>query len=181
MPSCEDVLRSLGDFSISAANARPVGYLDVATTSEISGWAYDTDAGTNPIEVRIYADYKLVKTLIADNSRPDIVAHSSKPDPNHGYSWKNPNVRDGAYIQAMAIDYPSGDEASIGDNAIGWQTQQKEKPFANLQFVSKQRKGPPRALYYLIIAVLSLITFTVLVFRYSIPYLKKKGFAGKKK
>lgn len=92
-----------------------VGYLDEARADGIYGWAWDPDAGSNPIQINIYVDGKFVKAVTADQERPDIYVDPSRPvGSKHGYSWKNHGLTGTHSIEAFGVDYPKGTEESLG-------------------------------------------------------------------
>ncbi len=61
--------------------AQPEGYLDVANSNLIAGWALDADYD-GPIPVHIYVDGALVQAVLADDYREDVGAH--------GFNWVPP-------------------------------------------------------------------------------------------
>lgn len=52
---------------------RPFGYVDVATTTTVSGWAVDFDVDAAPVEVQVFLDGVLNQTVTANLSRPDLI------------------------------------------------------------------------------------------------------------
>jgi len=65
----------------------PIGTLDHADQLGGYGWAFDEDAGTQPIDVHVYIDGRLYAMLTADQSRPDLVLDGITPNPEHGFSF----------------------------------------------------------------------------------------------
>ena len=91
-------------------NHLPIGSLDSADQTQITGWAYDLNAGTNPIDVHIYIDGNLIDSATANQSRPDLVSAGVCPDPNHGFSFSTPaDLSVGNHtVNAYAINQPEG-------------------------------------------------------------------------
>ena len=92
-------------FSNAASAAPPTGYLDLAKSAGIGGWARDPDH-TGPIMVHIYIDGKLAHDMLASGKRPDL----PYKDKNHGYHWVPPPLGPGKH---QVIVY------GIGVNAAG--------------------------------------------------------------
>jgi len=94
-----------------SVNSLPVGSLDEANDSRVTGWAYDLDAGTSPIDVHIYIDGVIAGAATANLSRPDIVGAASGAvnDANHGFNYSLPTLLAGTHrINVYAINTPSG-------------------------------------------------------------------------
>ncbi len=102
------------------ANIEPVGYVDIATSEEVAGWAFDEDAGTEPIEVHIYLDEKHIATLTANLRRDDLVGKvKGLTDPLHGFQWTPPTLSPGRHsVKVYAINVPPGDNILIGTKII---------------------------------------------------------------
>jgi len=102
------------------ANIKPVGYLDTATSQEVTGWAFDEDAGTEPIEVHIYIDDKHLATLTANIRRDDLVGKVKVlKDPLHGFRWTPPSLSPGRHtVKVYAINVPPGENILIGERVI---------------------------------------------------------------
>lgn len=91
------------------ANVLPDGRLDVVSQEVIYGWAYDPDAGTNPVTVHIYVNGTPWVALTANERRDDLVRAGVTPDPYHGFAWRPADLEAGTYrIQAFAINRPDG-------------------------------------------------------------------------
>jgi hypothetical protein len=81
--------------------ANPIGNADLFSPTGIAGWAFDADAGANPIKVRITIDGTQTE-ITADQARPDLVGAVGSA--NHGFSF-NPNLTPGAHtVTVAAID-----------------------------------------------------------------------------
>jgi hypothetical protein len=93
-------------------NAPPVGNVDTATATVISGWALDRDLGSAPCSVNIYVDDAWVKTVVANLSRPDLTATYGSP--NHGFSVDLPALTDGSHsITVTALDNRISDQQEV--------------------------------------------------------------------
>ncbi len=98
-------------------NYLPIGYLDYVDTNGGYGWAYDADAGTNPIDVHIYIDGRFYMAVTANQERPDLVAANIAPDPYHGFSFVfsgiDINLRH--EITVYAINYGGGPNPTLSN------------------------------------------------------------------
>ncbi|MEA1896654.1 MAG: beta-galactosidase, partial [Bacteroidota bacterium] len=94
----------------SSINSIPIGNLDSADQTQITGWVYDEDTGISPIDVHIYIDGNLAGSTTANQSRPDLVTAGVCPDPNHGFSFPTPfDLSVGEHtVNVYAINYPEG-------------------------------------------------------------------------
>jgi len=93
-------------------NNIPVGSLDKATATYVWGWAYDKDAGRNPIAVHVYDGGKLIAMGTANKQRIDLL--SVVGDVNHGYKL-NYSLTPGKHmIHVYAINFPKGTNAELG-------------------------------------------------------------------
>lgn len=72
-----------GDASFSKIGIR--GFIDIFTTEQIAGWAYDTTQPNAEVNIHIYIDGTLKKTVVAKQPRPDVNTAFSIPG-NHGFS-----------------------------------------------------------------------------------------------
>ncbi len=101
-------------------NYPPEGYLDMATRDEISGWAFDIDAGVNPIEIHIYINENHAATVIANEKRDDLMGKvSGLKEPYHGFRWKPKDPPAGRLlVKVYAINVPKGDNPLIGRKII---------------------------------------------------------------
>jgi len=122
---CQDTINNSNsdDYSISFSiasspiNHNPIGALDGATESLITGWAYDEDAGANSIDVHIYIDGSLATSVTANESRPDLVDAGVCPDPNHGFSYVPEGLSVGTHtVSVYAINQPTGDNPELTDS-----------------------------------------------------------------
>jgi hypothetical protein len=100
--------------SMPAAAYNPIGALDpvVVTpgTLTVRGWAYDPDAPTTPIRVRVYVDDIGIVSLVASGSRPDIALHYPEAGPTHGYSTAVPVAAGVHEVCTYAVNTGAGTE-----------------------------------------------------------------------
>ena len=92
-------------------NNNPIGSFDTADSSYVVGWAYDQEAGSNPINVDIYIDGTNRARVSANLSRPDLVTAGVTPDANHGYNFSltGLNLSVGNHtVNVYAINTPTG-------------------------------------------------------------------------
>lgn len=82
--------------SVPSGNSSPVGYLDGASCSIISGWTCDADNYDQPIGVHLYADGPagtgaFIGSTIANVYRGDLIsANVCGGKPYHGFSFATP-------------------------------------------------------------------------------------------
>lgn len=96
----------------------PYGFLDEANYTWGGGWAYDPDAGTNPIEVHVYIDGRFYLSKIANEYRPDLVNAGVAPDPYHGFTFQISGIDTTIphEISVFAINYPSGPNPQLSNS-----------------------------------------------------------------
>jgi len=95
-------------------NYAPFGSLDSATTTTCSGWAWDQNAGTSPINVKIYANDIYNGIVSADDSRPDLIGFMGITDAYHGFSYNYVGLGAGSYtIRAYGVDSTSGNNYEL--------------------------------------------------------------------
>jgi hypothetical protein len=97
--------------TVSQQNYAPIGNVDRADTNHITGWAYDQNVGTSPINVHIYIDNQPIANITANLSRPDIIGAGSGAvqDANHGFDYAFTNLSVGNHtINVYAINTPEG-------------------------------------------------------------------------
>jgi len=103
----ETNMQELFGSPMTLENNVPIGYLDEVTANSVRGWAYDIDAGKNPVDVHIYDGDKIIAMTKADQKRDDLT--SVIGDPNHGFNCTFPKLSLGTHtIHAYAINVPAG-------------------------------------------------------------------------
>ena len=86
--------------STRAEAAVPFGAVEGVTLAAVSGWAYDEDAGTQPITVYIYVDNEYAGQVLANGYRPGVpqVLPQVRGD-YHGYEAP---IHPGFYLEPTA-------------------------------------------------------------------------------
>jgi len=109
-----------GKESEKKENNLPVGFLDVASRDEISGWAFDIDSGIKPITVHIYINNRHMATVLADQKREDLLEKvPGLREPYHGFRWKPKNLPPGRLLlKVYAINVPPGENPLLGQKII---------------------------------------------------------------
>lgn len=95
----------------AATNYLPIGSFDGADSVHATGWAYDQNAGTSPINVHIYIDGVPTANIVANVSRPDIIGAGGGvvQDAYHGFDYTFSGLTAGNHtIQVYAINTPTG-------------------------------------------------------------------------
>lgn len=102
-------------FFRSEVNNKPVGYVDVVNANILGGWAYDSDAGAEAIDIEIWIDGALWKVITANGNRPDLVPVVC-PEAGHGWSIKSPEIlKDGEFhvVRVYARNTPNGPKTEL--------------------------------------------------------------------
>lgn len=97
-------------------NSKPIGSFDEAISGKIArGWAFDADAGENPIDVHIYVDDKIYDMAKANKPRGDLIPVVGSA--NHGWECDISNLSKGTHtIKVYAINYPLGFNPELADS-----------------------------------------------------------------
>ena len=111
----------ISSFVERAVVGAPMGTLDQASSTlsglRFFGWAYDPQAGTDPIEVRVDID-GVQQTLLADRSRPDVAAVFPFAGAAHGFE-ATVQVAPGSHrVCAWALGVGPGGDASLGCHTV---------------------------------------------------------------
>jgi subtilase family serine protease len=94
-------------------NLPPTGWLDVFNNS-LKGWAYDPNAGSDPIRIAFTIDNGPLRIATANIDRPDLQSHIGST--NHGFDLALPQLTFGAHtVKVYALDSTTGDRAFIGE------------------------------------------------------------------
>ena len=115
---------------------RPLqGYLDTVVPDPegvtATGWAYDPDAGTAPVSVRVTVD-GVATTTSATLARPDVAA-ALGIDPNHGYSVRIPATLGTHQVCVTALKAAPGVDRELGCRTV---TVVNHPPFGYLDSVN---------------------------------------------
>jgi hypothetical protein len=141
----ENPLLRCADVVVSADPFRPVGRLESGTangrTVRVAGWAYDPDAPTTPVDVRVYADGRYVRLLDANGARPDVVGVYPDAGPNSGFSGSVPLGPGRHTVCGYAVDQVSG----LGQRPLGCRVvtldEQAWQPVGNLDSAVARSDG----------------------------------------
>lgn len=80
-----------------------VGFLDVVTPSNVSGWAFDRDQAI-PLKLELFINDKPVASTIAARPRPDLVVHGIHATGNCGYRFE---------LDALGISLPEYSKTEV--------------------------------------------------------------------
>ena len=102
---------------IAAANRRPIGAFDAATSTSpgviaVRGWALDPDT-TSPINVHVYVDGVVTRSITANTPRPDVGRIFGKGN-NHGFASTIRASAGAHQVCVYAINTPAGPNPRIG-------------------------------------------------------------------
>jgi hypothetical protein len=94
--------------ALAASNNRPIGYVDVITTSasNIGGWAFDPDTSSTSITVRFEIDGQSAGSMTTNVYRPDVNSAFGITG-NHGFNWTIPSQYRGVIwhtVRVLAVD-----------------------------------------------------------------------------
>jgi PKD repeat protein len=101
-----------GKTAVTSRTAQPWvpvydGYVEVLNCSQISGWAWDSTHGNDPITVNIYRGDTFVTTRNANLFRQDLV-NAGKGNGVHGFTYApNSSFKDGVWRTA-GVRFPTG-------------------------------------------------------------------------
>lgn len=98
----------------------PIGNLDSATCSSISGWAFDPDDTTSSIAVHAYKGPTYVGAYTANVSRPDVNTAFGITG-NHGFSFATPidfMTGSAVTLNLYAINTSGGNNPLIGTSSL---------------------------------------------------------------
>jgi hypothetical protein len=130
----------LGCFSVVAGV--PVGSLDsvVPTAGGViaTGWAFDPDQPTSPIQVRIQVDGANAATTTANLNRPDVAKAHPSAGPAHGYSLTVPASPGVHTVRAVAVNVGPGSNRVLASRRVEVRS---GTPFGNIDRVVS---GPGR-------------------------------------
>jgi subtilase family serine protease len=94
-------------------NQRPTGWVDVFDHA-LKGWAFDPNAGSDPIRIAFSIDSSPLRVALANVQRPDLQSHVGSTD--HGFSLELPELSFGMHtVKVYALDSTTGDRTFIGE------------------------------------------------------------------
>lgn len=79
-----------------------------ATPQGIAGWAVNSSAPGQRVEVQLFIDDKFVSSAVANTYRPDVREAGWAPDDWHGYSFVLPSLPAGPHIARIYALHESG-------------------------------------------------------------------------
>ena len=95
-------------------NNTPIGWLDYVDINGGSGWAYDDNAGLDPIDVDIYIDNQYYNSVTANQSRPGLVNNRVCPNPEHGFTFTLQGLTNGFHsIRVYAVDFGGDNDMEL--------------------------------------------------------------------
>jgi hypothetical protein len=102
---------------VVSTNTAPRGWIDVADTTKVAGWAFSDDVGAGSIKVRYSIDGAAPFFADASGPRPDLVAGLGSA--NHGFSIALPQLTAGKHtIRVDAVDTLTRALTPLGSRVI---------------------------------------------------------------
>lgn len=89
----------------------PIGHVDSTSSITVAGWAYDPDAGVNPINVDVYINGTFALTASADAARGDLVKVIGSA--NHGFSVTLPAMGFGSHVITVYAAESQGNVSTL--------------------------------------------------------------------
>ena len=98
-------------------NQAPLGAVEVANGTVVSGWAFDFNLGQGATTDALNVDNKFVATTAANGARPDLVAQLGSS--NHGFSFSLGDLSLGSHkVDVYVTDSPGGGLVLLGEKTI---------------------------------------------------------------
>ncbi|HVX85954.1 MAG TPA: S8 family peptidase [Phycisphaerae bacterium] len=101
-------LNAFGALEVLVGNRQPIGHVESLSKAGVSGWAFDYNAGIQPVAVAVLIDGKFAAATSASTPRNDLAAAFGSP--GHGFSFASSlfsNLSAGNHtVQVYAIDIP---------------------------------------------------------------------------
>ena len=91
----------------------------VPETQTIVGWAVNTSAPWQRVEVQLFIDGRFWKKEVATHSRPDVAAAGWARDEFHGYGFTTPKLPPGIHEARVYAMHPSRDGAQYSLQMLG--------------------------------------------------------------
>jgi hypothetical protein len=85
------------------------GTLDYADARHVAGWAVNQSAPQTHVEVQLYIDGRFAGNLLADLSRPDVLAAGRAEDERHGFIFDTPPLSTGQHEARVYAVHESGE------------------------------------------------------------------------
>lgn len=98
------------------AQVAPIGAVQTLNASAVAGWAYDANAGANPINVQVSIDGHLQPAITANGADPTAPQAAYK---THGFTYTFSNLSAGTHaIKVFALDNLTGVPTQIGSGTV---------------------------------------------------------------
>ena len=125
----------LGSKTVNS-NAAPFGYIDILDGYQVVGWAFDREAGSGPVRVRVDIDNQQPFMTLASNNRPDLQSYLGST--NHGYSFIMPRLTTGTHtITVWAADSSDSGLVMLGQKQLTYvDTASVHMPYGNLEVLN---------------------------------------------
>jgi hypothetical protein len=105
--------------AVANSNTKPpIGWIDVANRTVISGWAFDADNGAISVRARIDIDGFAGAPFTANTARPDLTAAPSVGSPNHGFSRSIAALSNAAHSVALYVEDDDGTYKLVATSTI---------------------------------------------------------------
>lgn len=118
---------TVGSASLASGDD-PIGYLDLAGSPaagqvRVRGWAFDPNAPTEPLAIRLAVGGKIGASgvavyelgAVANRSRRDVATEFPEAGPRHGFDVSLPTVKSGRQrVCAYALDWDPGEDRLLG-------------------------------------------------------------------
>lgn len=113
----------LGTRTIAATTstdaATPIGFVDTADRTRITGWAHDADAGASAVLVRVDIDGVAGAPFLANLARPDLVTYAPVGSANHGFSFALPLLTGAAHtVDVYVQEYPTTNFVKLDSRVV---------------------------------------------------------------
>ncbi|WP_186377247.1 glycoside hydrolase family 6 protein [Curtobacterium pusillum] len=119
--SFAQTLVAKAQLGVPTASTAPRGAIEVASGTgggiRLRGWAFDEDDPTQPVTVRVSVDGKVVASVSAGASRPDVDT-TYGVGATHGFDGTVP-VTEGVHsVCVTAVDLGAGDDTGLGCRSV---------------------------------------------------------------
>jgi hypothetical protein len=99
-PQSDEVIQ-YRTFTVNTANVAPTGKLETATYTTLAGWAFDQNAGSQSIQLRVDIDGTTADIVTADVARNDLL--KSLGSVNHGFSYAFSALSPGRHAISLSL------------------------------------------------------------------------------
>lgn len=95
------------------------GWSDVADAHRVAGWAFNEAAPREPVEVQVYIDGRFAGDVLANRSRPDVLAAGRSTTELCGFEFNTPPLAAGEHEARAYAVHASDKEARRTLQQIG--------------------------------------------------------------